>query len=185
MKKHIPNILTVLRLVLTVVIIICFIVPFSGNFLWIFGFFVVAVLTDYFDGMLARRWKVESTFGKVFDSLIDKILVLSILMMLIPYNIVHYGIFVAFLFRDIFVDGLKNYLLSLNKPVAPKITGKLKFFFQTLMIGLMLLLLSDTRWDGEEVLYMLGILTTTSLALFFAYFSAFLYTRDFIRSYKS
>ncbi len=185
MKKHIPNILTVARMVLTIVIIVCFIVLERYQFYWIFGLFVVAVLTDYFDGMLARRWKVESTFGKVFDSLIDKILILSILMMLIPYDIVHYGIFVAFLFRDLFVDGLKNYLLSLNKPIAPKITGKLKFFFQTLMIGLMLLLLSDTRWDGEEVLYMAGILTTTSLALFFAYFSAFLYTRDFIRSYKS
>ncbi|NIA02460.1 MAG: hypothetical protein GWP15_03680, partial [Nitrospirae bacterium] len=125
MKKHIPNILTAARMVLTIAIIVLFIILERGQFYWIFGLFVVAVLTDYFDGMLARRWKVESTFGKVFDSLIDKILILSILMMLIPYNIVHYGIFVAFLFRDLFVDGLKNYLLSLNKPVAPKITGKL------------------------------------------------------------
>lgn len=181
MKKHIPNILTVVRMILTIVIIVCFIVPFSGKFLWIFGFFVAAILTDYFDGMLARRWKVESTFGKVFDSLIDKILILSILMMLIPYNIVHYGIFVAFLFRDLFVDGLKNYLLSLNKPVAPKITGKLKFVFQALMISLILLQLS---YPNSGFLY-LYIYTVTSLALFFAYFSAFLYTRDFIRSYKS
>jgi CDP-diacylglycerol---glycerol-3-phosphate 3-phosphatidyltransferase len=181
MKKHIPNILTFLRGALTLLIVVLFFLEFPNKFVWIFGFFVLATFTDFLDGFLARRWKVVSTFGKVFDSLFDKILTLVMYMLLIPYDIVHAGVFVALLFRDVFVDGLKNYLLSKGAAVSPKITGKLKFIFQVIMIALMIAFLV---YPGNVLLYYC-VVVAASLALSFAYYSGFLYTRDFYRHTKS
>ncbi len=180
MKKHIPNILTFLRAFLTLVIIACFFLDFPGKFVLIFVLFLTATLTDFLDGFLARKWRVESTFGNVFDSLFDKILTLSLYMMLIPYDIVHSGVFVALLFREIFVDGLKNYHLSKNKPVAPKITGKLKFIFQIIMIASMLAILIYP--ESLPLYYMVRL--SAAAALFFAYLSAFFYTKDFFKYAK-
>jgi len=181
MRKYIPNILTFSRAVLTILIVVLFFLEFSNKFVWIFGFFALATFTDFLDGYLARLWKVETTFGKVFDSLFDKILTLVIYMLLIPYDIVHASVFVALLFREVFVDGLKNYLLSKRAPVSPKITGKLKFVCQVIMISLMIVFLIYP----ENVTLYYGVVVSVSLALSFAYFSGFLYTRDFYRYYKS
>lgn len=180
MRKYIPNILTFLRAFLTVVIIVSFFLDLPNKFVWIFILFLTATFTDFLDGFLARKWRVESTFGNVFDSLFDKILTLSMYMLLIPYNIIHSGIFVALLFREIFVDGLKNYFLSKNKPVPPKITGKLKFVFQIILIGSML---ATLIYPNNIVLDYLVILSAVA-ALFFAYFSAISYTMDYFRYAK-
>lgn len=181
MKKHIPNILTLLRAVLTILIVVLFFLDFSNKFVWILALFLVASFTDFLDGNLARRWKVETTFGKVFDTLFDKILTLSLYMLLIPYDIVHSSIFIALLFRELTVDGMKNFSLSKGNPISPKLTGKLKFNLQVIMITLMI---GYLIYPENELLLKI-IWGTTGLTLFFAYYSGFLYTRDFIRNNKS
>lgn len=89
MKQSIPNILTVLRLVLCLVMFAAFYLMFEGlnNRVILPGVsadsiartilvsFVVAALTDFFDGYLARRWNVVSMLGAVLDPIADKILV--------------------------------------------------------------------------------------------------------------
>ena len=85
MLKQIPNILTLGRLVLTVVVLIMILYapkyyadgehPFPGFLDWAFILFVISGLTDIFDGMAARRLKVTSKFGRMLDPLVDKILV--------------------------------------------------------------------------------------------------------------
>ena len=180
MKKYIPNILTFSRAALTILIVVLFFLEFPNKFVWIFGIFALATFTDFLDGFLARRWKVESTFGKVFDSLFDKILTLVMYMLLIPYDIVHASVFIALLFREIFVDGMKNYLLSTGAAVSPKITGKLKFIFQVIMISLMIVFLI---YPKNVTLYY-SVVVSAAFALSFAYFSGFLYTRDFYRYKK-
>lgn len=181
MKKHIPNILTFLRAGLTVLIVVLFFLEFPNKFVWIFAVFLIAGLTDFLDGRLARRWKVESTVGKVFDTLFDKILTLALYMLLIPYDIVHSSVFIALLFRELLVDGIKNFSLSKGIPISPKLTGKLKFNFQVIMISLMIVFLI---YPDNELLYK-GILLSVGFTLFFAYFSGFLYTLDFYRKNKS
>ena len=162
---------------MTIAIIVLFYVEFPFKFWTILILFLLASFTDHLDGHLARKWKVESTFGKVFDSLFDKILVLSLFMLLIPYGIVPSFIFVALLVREIFVDGLKNYLLSKGAPISARFSGKAKMCFQIAMIIFMLLYLI---YPGNIEIYKM-VIVMTSFALLFSYYSAAQYVRTFYR----
>src|SRR5215470_6352998 len=79
MYRHVPNLITILRLILTVVFFFILNTNNPNNFQrqMEIGFvvFVVATLTDVLDGYLARKWKVESAFGRVVDPFVDKLLI--------------------------------------------------------------------------------------------------------------
>src|SRR4051812_24365877 len=79
MYRQVPNLITLARLALTVVFFLLLNINRVDDFsrqMWIaFGVFLVAVLTDILDGYLARAWKVESSFGRVVDPFVDKILI--------------------------------------------------------------------------------------------------------------
>jgi CDP-diacylglycerol---glycerol-3-phosphate 3-phosphatidyltransferase len=79
MKRHVPNLITIIRCVLTVIFFVLLNTNNTGNFefqMWLgFVVFVVAGLTDMLDGYLARKWKVESAFGRIVDPFADKILI--------------------------------------------------------------------------------------------------------------
>ena len=80
--KHLPNTLTVLRIVLTPLVLVG---VMEGTFGWLFvatGVFIAAALSDYYDGVLARRYGHHSRFGQFLDPLADKILVLGTLAVL-------------------------------------------------------------------------------------------------------
>lgn len=118
MYRHVPNLITVLRLVLTVLFFFILNTNDVGNFqrqMWTgFVVFVVATLTDILDGYLARKWKVESAFGRVVDPFVDKILIC--------------GAFIFFSsnhFIDIAVrNKFPEFAATLTRPVAqPSLTG--------------------------------------------------------------
>jgi len=175
MKKNIPNILTVLRLILTFVIILLFVFDIPFRYWIILGCFFVASFTDFLDGFLARKWKVVSDFGIVFDSLFDKILVLSVFLLLIPYNLLPVWIWVLFLIRELFVDGIKNFCLGKGHAIPAIKLGKWKFFFQIIMIHLCLLLLifPNDSWMWNAMYIFAG------MSLLFSYVSAIVYTHSF------
>ena len=79
MYRQVPNLITILRLVLTVMFFFILNINDERNFerqMWIgFGVFLVATLTDILDGYLARKWKAESAFGRIVDPFVDKILI--------------------------------------------------------------------------------------------------------------
>jgi CDP-diacylglycerol---glycerol-3-phosphate 3-phosphatidyltransferase len=79
MYRHVPNLITIVRLLLTVVFFVILNTNRQDNFerqMWLgFVVFVVAGLTDILDGYLARKWKVESAFGRIVDPFADKILI--------------------------------------------------------------------------------------------------------------
>lgn len=176
MKQHIPNGLTLSRGLLTLTIIILFFIEvLPGKFFIILFLFFLASFTDLLDGYLARKWQVISDFGIVFDSLFDKILTISVLALLIPYNVIALEVIIGLIVRDLFVDGLKNMSLSKGKPIPSIQSGKWKFVFQVLLIHFALgsLALPEVEW----------LLTATAifglLALVFAYYSGAVYTIRF------
>lgn len=77
--RQIPNLITIARLLLTVVFFALLHINDRENFrqaMWIaFAVFLVAALTDMLDGYLARKWRVESAFGRVVDPFVDKIMI--------------------------------------------------------------------------------------------------------------
>ena len=136
MIKYIPNSLTILRMILVPLFIwLIFFAPFVSRVLPATIVLIFACITDYFDGMLARKFKVVTNFGKVMDPLADKMLVLSALLALALPPIRYISIFVVFIifFREISVSILRNYYARKKIFIAANIWGKLKTVLQ--MVG--------------------------------------------------
>ena len=158
MLKHIPNILTMGRLVLTIIFLVMILlappyyadgeVPFPGFLDIAFILFVIAGLTDIVDGFAARRLKVTSKFGRMVDPLADKILVCGAficfaiigqpkLFDLSPgvLTAIHWLVAVVLIAREAYVTILRHIAESRGINFAATVSGKIKMFLQTFGIG--------------------------------------------------
>jgi len=100
--------------------------------------FMVAALTDWWDGMLARRYGVESNMGRFMDPIADKILVLGAIVMLLAMGRVDPVMVFLFLARDIFIGGIRSVAAANNLIIAAKPFGKWKTAIQMLAIPCLL-----------------------------------------------
>ena len=133
--KNIPNILTLLRVILIPFFIYYFI---EDNLMVAFILFMVASITDYFDGYLARKYNVISNFGKIMDPLADKLLVLSALALLSfgKHGYLSAGIFVIITLREVIITVLRDAYKKKKIYLAANDWGKVKTVTQ--MVGLTL-----------------------------------------------
>ena len=147
--KHIPNLLTALRLVLSLAMFAAFvIVAYSGLpkyaavlVRFAVAAFIIAAVTDFFDGWLARRWGVVSVAGAILDPIADKILVCGGILVLIgsgvPLAIVPGGII---LFREFAVSALREVLAPRGIKLPVTFLAKAKTTLQLVAItGLMII----------------------------------------------
>lgn len=141
MTWTIPNILTVARLIcvpLLPAVFLFFARPYADWFA--IGLFVLASITDWLDGHLARKWGQESRFGATMDPIADKALVLMALLVISAYSglaawiVLPAGIIV---FREVFVSGLREALGDQAR--ALKVTGLAKWKTTVQMVALTLL----------------------------------------------
>jgi len=145
--KQLPNWLTFFRLVLIPVFVFVLIEPSRSSLNLAAVIFVFAALTDYADGMLARRYKAITDFGKLFDPLADKILVMAALVMLVSLqddngaSFVPAWMVVLILAREFWVTGLRAFAAKDGTVVPAKSGGKVKSALQ--MISILLILLFD------------------------------------------
>ena len=163
MIKYIPNSLTILRMILVPLFIwLIFFAPFTSRVLLATIVLIIACITDYLDGMLARRFKVVTNFGKIMDPLADKMLVLSALLALALPLINYISIFVVFiiLFREISVSILRNYYARKKIFIAANIWGKLKTVLQMLGVIAALVYYSLSQiikgWNPHQKCIVLG-----------------------------
>jgi len=137
MKRHIPNILTLFRIVLVPVYLLClYLIGGANGSLLALIVFVIAGITDYFDGMLARKFQSISDFGKIADPLADKIIV-SVALITIAISPMHFIsiiIVIIIIFRELTVTLLRSWYQKKDIYVAANIWGKLKTTLQ--MIGI-------------------------------------------------
>lgn len=164
----IPNLLTGVRFLVVPFILFCM-RPGVENVTALVGFalFVMAAITDYLDGFLARRWKVQSSFGKLMDPLADKILVTAVLIMLIPMG--RLSALVAFLIlaRELIITGLRGVAAASGLVISASNLGKWKTFVQivalaTLMFPLGILPIANLHEIGRIILYIALTLTLLS-----------------------
>ena len=153
--KHIPNLLTVLRLVLSVAMFAAFVWFAAGAperyaeplIYFILFAFVVAAVTDFFDGWLARRWQVVSVVGAILDPIADKILVCGALLGLIairaPYALLFGGII---LFREFSVSALREVLAPRGIKLPVTFLAKIKTTLQLVAIAAMLIIWFWPAW---------------------------------------
>lgn len=103
--------------------------------------FVIASLTDFIDGKVARKYNMVTDFGKMIDAISDKILTNTLIVVLACDNLVHPVIAVIIIGRDIIVDSIKMLIGNKGKAVAAIKVAKFKT--ASLMIGLTLKLFYD------------------------------------------
>ena len=96
--------------------------------------FILAAITDFVDGHIARKYNLVTNFGKFIDPVADKLLVLSTMVMLSWHGLLPAWIVVAVLFRELAVDGLRLVAVEQGRVIAAGKLGKLKTTFQMIMI---------------------------------------------------
>lgn len=167
MMKHIPNILTVLRVVLVPFFIYYFI---QDKLMLAFILFITASITDYLDGYLARKYKVISNFGKIMDPLADKLLVLSALALISfgKHGYLSYWIFVIITLREIVITLLRDIYKKKNIFLAANNWGKIKTVTQmvglTLVFFLLALNISLVEYSLYLNIYFWGVAIVTILS---------------------
>jgi cardiolipin synthase len=158
--KHLPNVLTVLRLILSLAMFVAMaeigtglsdgtMAPDMGVWLGRFAFaaFVVAAVTDFFDGWLARRWGVVSLTGAILDPIADKILVcgaiLGLLAIRVPGVLLSGGVI---LFREFAVSALREVLAPRGIKLPVTFLAKTKTALQLVALGALMFLSFWPAW---------------------------------------
>lgn len=162
---NLPNLLTISRIV---VIPVIFLTLYINSFAWqMFTaiLFVIASITDYFDGYLARARGQTSAFGRLLDPIADKLLVSSALVLIlakpdmVSFKISYVPAFVI-LCREILVSGLREFLREVNVGLPVTRLAKWKTGFQMTALAMMMF---NGLWHwngiGEFLLWIAGILT--------------------------
>lgn len=176
---NIPNILTLGRIISIPLIFGIFYLPDSWialpdrNF-WAGIIFVVAAITDWFDGYLARVLGQTSPFGAFLDPVADKLMVATVLVLLLWLGRVDAFIAAIIIGREITISALREWMALLGQPesVAVSYIGKLKTAAQ--MVALPLLLHSgfllwgwvDSYFWGTLLIYVAAILTLISMVFY-------------------
>ena len=175
MPLNIPILLTWLRVALIPLVVGVFYLPDDWLTPYAKGLastaiFIVAAVTDWFDGFLARRWNETSAFGAFLDPVADKLMVAGALLVLVEFDRVNAVEACIIIGREIAISALREWMAQLgaSKSVAVSSLGKIKTTAQ--MVAIPMLLFSDilfgvidTRVLGAWLLLIAAILTVWSM----------------------
>jgi len=153
MRWTIPNYLTILRFLLVPIFLVFILKDTFFAKLISLAIFMIATLTDYLDGQIARRYNQKSEFGKFADPLADKFLVAAafIAFIKIPQLLIPFWLVLLILSREFIITGLRIAALSQDKSINTSSLGKAKTTAQmlTIMVVLVMLVLNARiRLDG-------------------------------------
>lgn len=185
---NLPTKLTVLRLFLTVLVIILLSFPFYSigivfpkyivngiiielNYIVAGVIFIIASITDFLDGYLARKYDMVTNTGKMLDAIADKVLVDSILIILAAHGFINEIIPVIIVLRDVIVNAIKMEAANKGRVVAAIKSGKSKT--ATLMVGVVLSLFYDLPFSlfnlyvSDFMLYVACVLSIISLVQYY------------------
>lgn len=137
--RNVPNILSGIRLIATVVVFILVLFNQPWAFLTATIIFVLASITDFFDGYLARRYKVVSSLGVFLDLTADKVLVCCILIGFVQVGIVPAWVVFIIVTREFLVTSLRSVAASKGRVIPAGMWGKQKTFITLIAMSLLLL----------------------------------------------
>ena len=174
---NIPNILASIRLLLAPIMFMLLVNQDAPIFSeihpsWLNYFagfiFVIASVTDFFDGYIARTFNQITILGQILDPLADKMLTLAGFLGLMIQDIASPWAIYLILTRELFITGLRVSAISEGIDISASILGKIKTVIQMVAIGFLLM-----RWSGGETLLWIAVILTL--------YSGYEYVRDFFR----
>jgi cardiolipin synthase len=172
---NVPNLITMSRIILIPLIIGLYYLPdewvaLEHRNLAATAVFILAALTDWLDGYMARRLNQMSAFGAFLDPVADKLIVVGALVVLLYLNRVDMLVALIIIGREIAVSALREWMAKLGqaKSVAVAFIGKLKTVSQMVAIPLLLyhdslLELVDCQWLGTLLINIAAVLTVISM----------------------
>ena len=147
---NLPNKLTLLRICLIPVFVIVMLSQMNNFFLISCIIFILASITDFLDGRIARKHNLVTDFGKFMDPLADKLLVLSALICMIEYNLVAGWMVIIIVARELTVSILREIAADNGKVIAASGGGKIKTTSQMIAI---ILLLIGANYSNETIVF--------------------------------
>ncbi|MFM6281335.1 MAG: CDP-alcohol phosphatidyltransferase family protein, partial [Dolichospermum sp.] len=166
----IPNIITLMRLILVPVIIVTI---GQGNWILAFVCFSLAGVSDAVDGTIARRYSMQTELGAYLDPIADKALLVSIFVMLSIVGLVPSWVAIMVVSRDVMIVGgiLLAWLLGSPLPISPNLISKLNTLIQISFAGLVLAMQAfSLPVDGflDYGIIVVAALTSISMATYLA-----------------
>jgi len=182
---NIANLLTMIRILLSVIIIIIYHMTFEYRNIFILMFFMIACVTDWVDGYLARLFKISTKFGAFLDPLADKLLVISTLTILtISINKTYITIpFIIIVVREICVTVLRvliSFGLRKIKNIEIKVNYVAKIKTAAQMVSMNILLLHSLDFIHQDIVLISGIFLLY-LAVAASIISAYIYIKNYIK----
>jgi CDP-diacylglycerol--glycerol-3-phosphate 3-phosphatidyltransferase len=168
-----PNLLTLMRIVLIPILIGVYYLPFTQAHWLAAVIFTVASITDWLDGYLARKLQQISPFGAFLDPVADKLLVSSALLLLVGDKNTHYLVIPAIIIvgREIVISALREWMAEVGTraSIAVGLMGKIKTSMQMSALVLLLAFPATTTVLGNIgfiLLYLAAILTIWSMVVY-------------------
>lgn len=165
---NLPNKLTLMRVILIpffIVSLMCEAIPYNE---WIaLAIFIIASVTDLFDGKIARKYNLVTNFGKFMDPLADKLLVCSALICLVALERIPAWMVIVIIAREFIVSGFRTVAADAGVVIAASYIAKVKTVFQMIATGLLIVNFGSfnlvTYIFTQVILYIAIILTIVSL----------------------
>ncbi len=168
-----PNLLTFSRILLIPILIIVFYLPWKGAHVLATAIFIIASVTDWLDGYLARKWKQTTLLGAFLDPVADKVLVATCLLLLVGAKEINYITLpsIVIVGREIVISALRELMAEWGKrtSVAVGLLGKIKTTLQMIAIVLLLAFNPEQTWLGSlgvVMLYVAAIMTIWSMIVY-------------------
>jgi CDP-diacylglycerol--glycerol-3-phosphate 3-phosphatidyltransferase len=160
---NLPNQLTIGRLILTGFFVICLSVQFPRNHTLALALFIAASITDYLDGVIARKHGLITDFGKLMDPLADKILTAAAFICLIPYHALPAWVVIVIISREFLITGLRLLAGAKGVVLPAEKLGKHKTAWQmaTIIFFLLLLALDDGGHTHPEWMHTAWVVVGT------------------------
>jgi CDP-diacylglycerol--glycerol-3-phosphate 3-phosphatidyltransferase len=174
---NIPNILASIRLLLAPIMFMLLVNQDATIFQgvhpsWLNYFaafiFVIASVTDFFDGYIARTFNQITVMGQILDPLADKMLTLAGFLGLMMQDMASPWAIYLILTRELFITGLRVSAISEGIDISASWMGKVKTVVQMIAIGFLLM-----HWSGGEILLWIAVVLTL--------YSGYEYVRDFFK----
>ena len=154
------NKITIFRVVLIPVFLVLMYLRFPGHMYWAFGVFVLASLSDFVDGYIARHYNQITDFGKFMDPLADKLLVVSAMLMFVEQHQMPAWALLIVLVREFAVSGLRMIASDKGRVIAAGWSGKVKT--ASTMVCIVLMFLPIPGWLNTVCVAVIAITTLYS-----------------------
>jgi cardiolipin synthase len=174
LRKNLPNYLTYLRIAVIPALIMVFFLKGDWGYWLSAGLFLLAGITDWLDGYVARIWDAQSNVGKFLDPIADKLLVATALLLLVQSNTddaTRADIIpaIAIVCREILVSGLREFLAEVRIGMPVSKLAKWKTAMQMVAIFLLLLGVGGPAWLHADLLGRIFLWLAAALTLVTGY----------------